>query len=259
MSRLNASKWLVVTLAMLLSTSTYANAWLFGLEAGYMWRSYKLNANTVNASPVVAGATGIPVGAQMGDTIVTLRDDGGLWGGFLGYEYQISPWFVGTVEAKVTIETIVEDHQIQYADKINGMNLFLADVKYERGTQWELSTTIGMKGARDWIPFVRAGAVVGNDELTYPLTLINGGFLIQDSMLQHNRRYGWLVGVGVEAPIFHDSIVPLLRTSTVRLEYNYNRTERFTMDDVNPPFNGRQTARPATHAIKLALVLKHQT
>lgn len=262
---LNFKRTVSVFLVLLLSSYAIvakANSWMLGFEGGYGSRTYKVNATTVNASPFVTAATGglFPMGATIASDKKEFTDNGTIWGIMLGYQWDMHPVWVFSLELRGTLDNISEENQWHYADSLGGGNQITAYVKYDRSFLFEFSGTLGLKANRKWLPYVRFGVVTSSDEMQFASQLFNGIlFAAQDNMSQSDRLYGWLVGVGVEYPLFRDSILKMLRSSVVRAEYNYTRNERIIMEDVLPPLNGEYTARPHMHMFKLALVFKHST
>lgn len=240
------------------SVSVQANSWLFGLEVGHSSRSYTLNATNVNADQATSAATDIPFEATMALFSEDFSDDGAVLGALMGYEWDTHPSnLVASLEFIVTWGDISKTHGLQYTDNLELGTQLIGQAKFNRNAQFELSARLGIKGPRLWTPYLRLGGVASNDELTYALNLSYGNFLQTDHMSQKDRAWGWLAGVGVELPLFADSILPMLRSSVVRFEYNYTRFERIKMEDTSPPYIGEYSTRPVTHLFKAALVFKH--
>ena len=240
------------------SMPAQANSWLFGLEAGYSSREITLNATNVNVDPATTAATGIPLSATFASFSDKFSDDGAVLGAVIGYEWDGHPSnLVASLEFIVTWCDISKTKGYQYTDNLGLGTSLVGQAKFDRNAQLELSGRLGIKGPRLWTPYLRLGGVVSNDELTYALDVSQGNFLQSDHMSQKDRAWGWLAGAGVEVPLFADSIVPMLRTSVVRFEYNYIRSERIKMDDINAPYNGQYSTRPTTHIFKVGLIFKH--
>lgn len=246
-----------LTLALSYSSFTFASGWLAGLEVGYGSRTHKLNTSTVIASNALAAATGVPLGGTLASNKVEFTDNGSVWGAVVGYEWDYHPMWLASLELRFNYDNFGTEQQFQYADSVLGANLLTSTVKFDRGPMLELSARFGIKTHRNWIPYVRLGGFASNDELIFATTIINGGAVIgNDSVSKSDRQYGYLVGVGFELPLFRDNIYRFLRCTVVRAEYNYLRPQRYILDDVYPPLNGRYTTRPVEHLFKAALVFK---
>lgn len=234
-----------------------ASGWLAGLEVGYGSRTHQLNTNTVIASNAIGAATGVPLGATLASNKVEFTDNGGVWGLVAGYEWDHHPMWLASLEFRFNYDNFGNEQQFQYPDNILGANLLTSTVKFDRGPMIEVSARFGIKTYKIWTPYVRVGGVASNDELIFATTIINAGLEVGgDSVSESQRQYGWLVGVGFEIPLFRDNIYRFLRSSVVRAEYNYLRHERYMLDDVYPPLNGRYSTRPVMHMFKAALVFK---
>lgn len=248
--------WIAVS-TLLCPVLSYSNSWLLGAELGYLFRNASFDATTVNASSAVATATGYAVGAPMAAYGFNFTDSGGIMGAFIGHEWDQHPSLVATLELGMEWESDGKYHQHLYPDARQSGSLFVGQVYYNRGSRVELMGHLGIKTDTMWFPYVVAGAMTCTDSMSYSVSLTNGAFSAFDTAEQQKRMYGWIAGLGVEWPLFIDSIVPLLKMSTVRAEYNYIRTKRFTMYDYNVPLFGVMTANPAENIWKVALVFKH--
>ncbi len=247
---------------MILSLMSYtcasqASGWLYGVEVGYGSRTHHLNTSTVIATPALAAATGVPVSGTLASNKVKFTDNGTLWGAVVGYEWDSHPMWLTSVELRFNYDNYGEEQQFQYADNLTGANLLTTNVKFDRGPMLEVSGRFGLKLDKFWTPYFRVGGVVSNDELQVAIDIFRAGAVVGvDSVSRSERAYGWLVGLGFEMPLFRDSVYSFLRYSVVRGEYNYVRSERRILDDIDGPLNGRYSTRPAMHLWKVALVFK---
>jgi outer membrane immunogenic protein len=165
-----------------------------GGHAGYGWAVDKHTAVTANPS--------FPAGFSFN----TANTDGAIWGGQIGFNYQVSQWVLG-IEGEYSRTNITGD-TTTFSPLVAGVRT----VNYSK-IDW-IATVTGRIGYtwNNLLGYVKGGAVwtqgTGGSDLSDAT-----GAIITGHPENTSRRDGWIIGIGLE--------YGFLNNWSAKIEYNY--------------------------------------
>jgi opacity protein-like surface antigen len=230
----------ITSVSLLLSTSSIANAaicipghFLAGAEVGYIVRQGNLTASQFNLY-------GIPVVGEQNEYVT---NHGTIYGGFLGYQLVLCKRYVLGVEGNFDLGRY--EQVTNFPIPLLGFNAN-ANMAYFRDSAYGASARIGYKVNPCLLPYVRIGAIGGQDHF-----IINYTGLLElptwDHFEEEKTNWNWLVGAGLEVPLFS-------KRFTMRFEYDYifARDEHYC--DGALPVEAQYCYSPHGHIVKLQWV-----
>ena len=158
-----------------------------------------------------------------GNNAYNLRiSDSGIMMGLLGgWQWRCARTLVG-LEGNVDFNTTErKDRQYASMDPTN-TNSFYGTALYDRGNVYGLTGRAGYFVTPFFLPYVRLGAQVSRDTVNFQVNINSGAF--NDFSSTKKDVYGFVAGVGAEIPTY-------IGNSTLRVEYNFVRTESVIIED----------------------------
>lgn len=178
-----------------------------------------------------------------------------LFGLLLGWQHRCYRWMFG-VEGSVDFPSLEKNRPILYAVNSAGatVNYVNGTVLYERGNVYALTARAGYFVTPFFMPYIRAGAQMSQDELTYQAFLgggtpgVLGAAQRNDFVSKKKDIYGVVTGVGAEFPAY-------IGPSTFRIEYNFIWTQSLEIAEANSIFSAtHKFRRPVSHVGKFSWV-----
>lgn len=140
-----------------------------------------------------------------------LDNDGGVIGGFAGYEVTDGFWFAG-LEANFSVQDIGKPKDFSgNLSTVTANFPYTVNLDYSRGLTMGVSGRIGMKIHEWFYPYVRLGVEGSKDKIFVTSFVTSLGNVTVYDDRQYNGRL--LLGAGGEIPV-HPNI-------SLRVEYNY--------------------------------------
>lgn len=241
----------VLSATVLVSPANYArdknHNFLVGGEIGYQRQKEEFSTD------FIAPGLALPV-LEATNQSHTISDKATLLGLIAGWQWQCQRALLG-VEANVDFANFRKNPFFAFAvndpSSVTTANYFNAAVLYERGNVYALTGRAGYFVTPGFMPYVRLGAQVSRDEVSYQVsgtTLPGSNPTISDYTDKKQDVYGVVAGIGVEFPAF-------IGPSTLRFEYTFNKTESISIEDDALPVSGtHRFHRPETNAFKVAWV-----
>jgi len=235
------------------SPSVRNNNFLIGATLGYL--SQKENFITTYTAPTLPVSIPIYVSHSEKNT------DGGMIMGLLaGWQYHFHRWLFG-VEGSYDYQGFDKSHQFTYTEgnaptaAVN--NFATGTMLYDRGDIFGLTGRVGYFVTPGFMPYLRLGIQMSRDEVEYQsfigtATVTSGRTGTQTIFPDYSSKtkdvYGVVAGIGAELPTF-------IGASTIRVEYNFVRTESVIIEDNTFPIIGNHKFRyPESHMGKVSWV-----
>lgn len=187
--------------------------WLMGVSAGYAELSGSFqNRLTYRALPNI----------PLTQTESTLKDEGGLYSFFIGYQERCNRWIKG-LEARVDWYDIDQSHTFSFSDP-NNFLLWQGTVKHRRGPTPSFSGRLGYALVPYFTPYLRLGGELSHDKMWSEFSTNSPVFPYTLTPHAKTWVYRFLAGIGAEMPIFCTAL-------TFRLEFNYHSKGRTIESD----------------------------
>ena len=178
--------------------------------------------------------------AQTGSAPYSIDTDGGVFGGFAGYNHQFSNFVVGAEgDANFVVGTKKTDRNLPFTFFGAGAPAGFADIGGEQ--TWNASLRLRAGYAFDrFLPYVTGGVAFGNVKTFYaPAGL-------PDALTQETDRVGWTIGAGMEYAIT-DHIL-------ARLEYRYADLGKKSFTNI--PLNVHDEVKATTSTVLAGIIYK---
>lgn len=178
-----------------------------------------------------------------------LVDNGVLMGLFAGWQWRHNRFMAG-IEASVDFDDFEKSESFVYQEAITGFNVIYGTTLYDRGDLFGFSGRLGYFVTPFFMPYVRLGAQFSRDEVNYQAYIGRPGVSYPQPDFSSEKRDVWgiLGGVGAEFPTY-------IGGSTIRIEYNFVRTESIIIGDNTFPIIGEHKFRnPETHIGRVSWV-----
>lgn len=203
----------------------------------------------------------VPQSALLNVNSTRVADSGSFMGLLGGWQFQCNRW-LGGIEANIDFQSFEEKKEFLISDVLQGtvggvlLGPTSAFVKYDRGTRYSGYLRAGYWITPFFLGYVKGGVQYSRDELTLtiPTRQIAAAFGAigasspgEPPISVKDDIWGAMGGIGLEFPVFGPS--------SVRVEYNYVRTEKFLVSDASGVMTGTHRVRsPESHIGKVAWV-----
>lgn len=228
---------------MLANAGMPAGHAVVGVDVGYHSRSGDLESHYF-ATPL--NPLGVPAGTAVASTTNKLSDSGTSIGLLAGYQWWCRDMFLG-------LEGHVDWGRYEKAKFFHFLTSTPAGVNvsgqatYTQDTRYGITTRFGMKVPPFFMPYVRAGVEYSKHEVSLANIIFSANPPPYDHFSESHRMWSWLVGAGVEVPLFSKNV-------TIRAEYNYYPGRHFGFNENFDILGGNHDIKVRTHTGKLALV-----
>ncbi len=185
----------------------------------------------------------------------TITDNGTILGVLAGWQWRCRRVMFG-LEGNIDYGSYEKNRQFAFTETatpfvfhLPGGISFVSTALYQRGPIYSVSMRGGYFVTPFFFPYLRVGGQISRDEASLQSFSGEAPVLLPDFIASNRATVtGGLFGIGVEFPT-------LVGPSTIRVEYNYSRTESIVIDDEAFPVIGGYTFRkPNTNTLKVALV-----
>lgn len=222
----------------------YDSNFLLGLEFGYA-RQHE-NFTTGFVAPTLA-----PLAiTSYNNQTYNISDEILMYGLVGGWQWRCCRFMAG-LEANVDFHTMTEAKPFVFSVFSGGVtDIFSATALYDRGPIFGLTTRAGYFVAPQFFPYLRAGVQVSRDEGSYQVFANPQGVNQQSDFISSGKEDVWgiVLGIGAEFPA-------LIGPSTIRVEYNFTKTESIVIEDGTAPIFGTHKFRyPQTNVIKVGWI-----
>lgn len=242
------SLFLTTWVASTVARAQFQHHFLAGGEIGVESRTSEfVNRYQLLTQPLVGPVTA-PWVQNHASTRVS--DTGSFMGLLAGWQFQCNRW-LGGIEANVDFHSFEEHEAFIASDQLStalaAFNPYQAIVKYERGTRIGAYLRGGYWVTPFFLGYLKAGVQFSRDQLTYAIPARQVTPFSEPIINEKDDIWGVVGGVGLEFPAF--------ASTSVRVEYNYVRTEKFLVNDSVGRMQGTLRMKsPDSHIGKVAWV-----
>lgn len=268
---------------LLSATPKWSQNFLIGIQGGYSEIRKELLMDFTSARvlqtdiglpplpspPFPAGglifSPGTPNGVVI-DHEETITDNGMQFGGLLGWQFRWCRALFG-LEGDLDFISYEQNRQFAFTAAVSPIRpdglSYLYTSLYDRGPTYTLSFRTGYFVTPFFMPYVRLGVTSSRDEVSMQSYILRDRNslppvvppfatalrLIPDQISSNKKTVtGWVAGIGAEIPTY-------IGASSLRIEYNYGRSDSIEIQDNGYPVYGTYTfRRPNTSAIKFSWV-----
>ncbi len=213
---------------------------LVGGSLGYAAQKSNFTTRFVNG----AFAPGLISQYQYRDHSEKITESGVMMSVLGGWQWHCKRWMLGA-EGNVDFSSFEKVRFFAHTDEYTPQ-AYTGSVLYDRGDILGLTGRVGYFVTPFFMPYVRLGAQMSRDEVSYQV--ITSPTQAPDFSSRKKDVYGFVAGVGAEFPTY-------IGASTIRFEYNFTKTESVIIEDNFLPVVGNHKFRyPETHIGKIAWV-----
>ena len=208
----------------LIACDEWCGHFVAGVDVGYESRSGHINLNLANTAGTVTGAKS-----------QKLADSGTIYGLLGGYQLWYKNWF-GGLEGHVDFNRY--ENARRFVTQLTALGTLNSEAQHIQHNRYGVTARLGLNVPPFFMPYIKGGA-------EYSKNTINVAVVGVDQFAYNKNHWAWIVGLGVEVPFFSEK-------TSLRLEYNYKQSSRFTWTDSLDTLRGTHTYKPHVHQAKFA-------